>query len=150
MSAAPAPDVGVPRSDRTVVDPRNDIVEAMAPRISRVRLGLRRSIVANQMLLAAAAFIGILVSISVEHVIDPSRFLAGAALLFAGAISAVLLPWDRVPQVWAALLPIVDVVAIALMRESAPLAGLGLLWTFPALWIGTVFGYGASSRSRSR
>lgn len=140
MSAAPAPDVGVPRSDHTVVDPRNDIVEAMAPRISRVRLGLRRSIVANQMLLAAAAFIGILVSISVEHVIDPSRFLAGAALLFAGAISAVLLPWDRVPQVWAALLPIVNVVAIALMRESAPLAGLGLLWTFPALWIGTVFG----------
>ncbi len=112
----------------------------MAPRISRVRLGLRRSIVANQMLLSAAALIGILVSIAVGHVVDPTLFLAGASLLFAGAIAAVLLPWDRVSQLWAALLPIVDVVAVALMRESAPLAGLGLLWAFPALWIGTVFG----------
>ncbi len=74
----------------------------MAPRISRVRLGLRRSIVANQMLLSAAALIGILVSIAVGHVVDPTLFLAGASLLFAGAIAAVLLPWDRVSQLWAA------------------------------------------------
>lgn len=116
------------------------MVEAMASPTPSVRVGLRRSILANQMLLAVAAFIGVVVSILVDQVTDATPFFVGAALLFAGAVAAVLLPWDLLPRWCAALLPIVDVVAIALMRESAPLAGLGLLWTFPALWIGTVFG----------
>ncbi|MFN3950031.1 ATP-binding protein [Microbacterium sp.] len=112
----------------------------MAPPVPSARLGLSRSLVANQMLLAAATLLGVIVSMLVDQVTDPPLFFAGAALLFACAIFAVLLPWERLPRWWAALLPIIDVLAVACMRESAPLAGLGLLWTFPALWIGTVFG----------
>ncbi|MDF2920752.1 MAG: signal transduction histidine kinase [Microbacterium sp.] len=33
-------------------------------------------------------------------------------------------------------------IAIAALRESAPLAGVGLLWAFPAIWIGSTFGVG--------
>ncbi len=73
------------------------MVEAMAPPTPSVRVGLRRSILANQMLLAVAAFIGVVVSILVDQVTDATPFFVGAALLFAGAVAAVLLPWDLLP-----------------------------------------------------
>ncbi|SDO90520.1 His Kinase A (phospho-acceptor) domain-containing protein [Microbacterium testaceum StLB037] len=116
------------------------MVEAMAPPTSSERFGLRRSIVASQTLLAAATLLSVVVSISVGQVGHASLFFGGTSLVFAGAIAAVLLPWQRMPRWVVGLLPIVDVVAIAVMRESSPLAGVGLLWTFPAIWIGTVFG----------
>ncbi|PNW08825.1 PAS domain-containing sensor histidine kinase [Microbacterium testaceum] len=112
----------------------------MAPPTPSERFGLRRSIVASQTLLAAATLLGAVVSIMVGQVVHASLFFAGTALVFAGAIAAVLLPWQKMPRWVIGVLPILDVVAIAVMRESAPLAGLGLLWTFPAIWIGTVFG----------
>ncbi|WP_394686285.1 sensor histidine kinase [uncultured Microbacterium sp.] len=103
-------------------------------------LGLRRSIVSNQSLLAAAATIGVIVSIVLGQVRDPSTFFLGAAAVYVGTIAAVLVPWDAVPRWTLALLPAIDVVVIAVMRESAPTAGLGLLWAFPALWVGGTFG----------
>ncbi|MEX8031404.1 sensor histidine kinase [Microbacterium sp. 20-116] len=112
----------------------------MAPPTSSERYGLRRSIMASQTLLAAATLLGVVVSIAVGQVVHASLFFAGTALVFAGAIAAVLVPWQGMPRWVVGLLPIVDVVAIAAMRESAPMSGLGLLWTFPAIWIGTVFG----------
>lgn len=116
------------------------MVEPMAPPTPSERFGLRRSIVASQTLLAAATLLGVVVSIIVGQVVHATLFLSGTALVFAGAVAAVLLPWQRMPRWVVGMLPIIDVVAIAMMRESAPLAGLGLLWTFPAIWIGTVFG----------
>jgi signal transduction histidine kinase len=112
----------------------------MAPPTSSERFGLRRSIVASQTLLAAATLLGVIVSIVVGQVVHASLFFAGTTLVFLGAIAAVLLPWRSMPRWVVGMLPIIDVVAIAVMRESAPMAGLGLLWTFPAIWIGTVFG----------
>ncbi len=116
------------------------MVEAMALSNPSEGLGLRRSIVSNQSLLAAAATIGVIVSIVLGQVRDPSTFFLGAAAVYVGTIAAVLVPWDAVPRWTLALLPAIDVVVIAVMRESAPTAGLGLLWAFPALWVGGTFG----------
>ncbi|WP_150956079.1 sensor histidine kinase [Microbacterium testaceum] len=112
----------------------------MAPPIPSESFGLRRSIVASQTLLAAATLLGVIVAIVVGQVVHATLFVAGSALVFGGAIAAVLVPWQRTPRWVVGTLPIIDVMAIAVMRESAPAAGLGLLWTFPAIWIGTVFG----------
>ncbi|MDQ1173604.1 two-component system phosphate regulon sensor histidine kinase PhoR [Microbacterium testaceum] len=116
------------------------MVEAMAPFNPSEGLGLRRSIVSNQSLLAAAATIGVIVSIVLGQVRDPSLFFVGAAVVYAGTIAAVLVRWEALPRWALLLLPGADVVVIAVMRESAPVAGLGLLWAFPALWIGGSFG----------
>ncbi|MCM3502059.1 HAMP domain-containing histidine kinase [Microbacterium sp. P26] len=116
------------------------MVEAMAPFNPSEGLGLRRSIVSNQSLLAAAATIGVIVSIVLGQVRDPSLFFVGAAVIYAGTIAAVLVRWEALPRWALLLLPGADVVVIAVMRESAPVAGLGLLWAFPALWIGGSFG----------
>ncbi|WP_187358415.1 cell wall metabolism sensor histidine kinase WalK [Microbacterium testaceum] len=112
----------------------------MAPFNPSEGLGLRRSIVSNQSLLAAAATIGVIVSIVLGQVRDPSLFFVGAAVVYAGTIAAVLVRWETLPRWALLLLPGADVVVIAVMRESAPVAGLGLLWAFPALWIGGSFG----------
>lgn len=116
------------------------MVEAMAPFNPSEGLGLRRSIVSNQSLLAAAATIGVIVSIVLGQVRDPALFFVGAAVVYAGTIAAVLVRWETLPRWALLLLPGADVVVIAVMRESAPVAGLGLLWAFPALWIGGSFG----------
>jgi signal transduction histidine kinase len=50
------------------------------------------------------------------------------------------MPWPRLPFWTTGILPVVDILAIALLRNSAPDAGLGLLWAFPAMWIGSSFG----------
>ncbi|WP_295788222.1 cell wall metabolism sensor histidine kinase WalK [uncultured Microbacterium sp.] len=112
----------------------------MAPPTSSERAGLRRNAVANQLLLAAATVLGVVVSIFLAQIADATLFLAGASTIFAGAVAAVLVPWDRFPRWAVGALPVLDVVAIAVMREGSPLAGLGVLWAFPAIWIGSVFG----------
>ncbi len=116
------------------------MVEAMALPVPSERLGLRRSIVANQMLLTAATLIGVTVSVLTRQVLGGPVFFTGAAVIFAGVVAAMLAPWERLPRWVMGALPIADVLAIALLREAAPLAGLGLLWAFPAIWVGMVFG----------
>lgn len=120
--------------------PPDDIVEPMAPPLSSERVGIRRSIAASQMLLTGAALLGGVVAVVNRQVVSPSLFATGIVLIFFVTILAVIVLWDRLP-IWAVgLVPIVDLIAVAVLRESAPAAGLGLLWAFPALWIGSVFG----------
>lgn len=106
----------------------------------RERAGTRRSILVNQTLLVAGALLGAVASVLLGQVQDASVFVVGSAIVFAGAAAAILLPWSRFPLWASGLIPIADVVAVGLLRESAPTAGLGLLWAFPAMWIGSVYG----------
>ncbi|MFG6445822.1 sensor histidine kinase [Microbacterium sp. P06] len=99
-----------------------------------------RAVLLNQSLLSGVALVAIAVAIAIGQVVDPTTFLYGAALLFATTAAAMLVPWQRLPYWAVAVLPIVDIVALGLLRDSAPNAGLGLLWAFPAMWIGASFG----------
>ncbi|WP_181015965.1 cell wall metabolism sensor histidine kinase WalK [Microbacterium sp. BH-3-3-3] len=104
------------------------------------RLGLRRSILSNQLLLSAATLIVVVVSIALGQVVSGPFFVAGAAVIFIVAIVSVLAPWQRIPWWTVGLVPIVDVLAVAMLRVGAPLAGVGLLWAFPAIWVGMILG----------
>ncbi|MGP3534961.1 sensor histidine kinase [Microbacterium sp. RD1] len=99
-----------------------------------------RTILLNQLLLAGVTLIGALLALGLDQVARPTSFLVGAATVFIAAAAAVLVPWKRLPHWAGGILPIVDILAIAFIRESAPASGLGLLWAFPAMWIGSVFG----------
>ena len=42
-----------------------------------------------------------------------------------GGIAALAVPWTSIPAGWVAVLPLVDIVAIALMRQADPIGGSG-------------------------
>lgn len=102
------------------------------------RLGLSRSLLANQLLLSAATLIGAVASILSGHIADGPLFVTGAGVIFVLSVVTVLVPWASLPAWVATAVPIADVVVIAILRESSPTEGFGLLWAFPAIWIGSV------------
>lgn len=106
----------------------------------RKRLGLHRSLLVNQLLQASAMVLAVAVTILLGQVEHVTLFVLGAGTVFLCAGVLVLAPRDRLPMWMVLVVPVADVVAIGLVRESAPVAGIGLLWAFPAIWIGSVFG----------
>ncbi|QEW00199.1 HAMP domain-containing histidine kinase [Microbacterium caowuchunii] len=102
-----------------------------------------RTAVLNQLLLCVIVLFVAALALWGTGAIERSLFLSGVLLVFAGGAVALLVPWARIAQGWVLLLPLLDIVAIALMRRSEPNGGLGLLWAFPAIWLALlgVFGY---------
>jgi two-component system, OmpR family, phosphate regulon sensor histidine kinase PhoR len=99
-----------------------------------------RTILINQMLLATVTLIAVLLALAFGQVLHATSFIIGTVVLYTAAAAAVLVPWRRLPFWAGGVLPILDILAIAFLRESAPNAGLGLLWAFPAMWVGATFG----------
>jgi signal transduction histidine kinase len=99
-----------------------------------------RAILINQTLLAGVTLIAVLFAVGLGQVEEPTTFLVGAALVFIAAGAAVIVPWRRAPYGAGGILPVVDIVAIGFLRDAAPGSGVGLLWAFPAMWIGAAFG----------
>jgi len=118
------------------------MVMAMPGTLWTERLGVHRSILSNQALLLAATLLLVVTTSLLGQVRSVTVFAVSVTIIFAGAMLAILAPWRSLPAWALGIVPIVDVVAIALLRESAPLAGAGLLWAFPAIWIGSTFGVG--------
>ncbi|MDL9979924.1 sensor histidine kinase [Microbacterium sp. ASV49] len=71
---------------------------------------------------------------------DGTLFFAGALIVFGALAAALLVPWDRLPYGFIAVIPAIDVIAITVMRVSSPSSRLGLLWVFPTMWIAAGFG----------
>lgn len=99
-----------------------------------------RTVLINQLALTAVAVIAILFALGLGQVTKPQIFISGAALIFIGAGAAVLVPWKMLHYAVSGILPVLDIFAVAMLRDAAPTAGLGLLWAFPAMWIASVFG----------
>lgn len=99
-----------------------------------------RMVLLNQILLAGVTLVVAIVALALSEVLRPTTFIIGLSTIYLGAAAAVLVPWKRLPYWTAGILPVVDILAIAFLRESAPTAGLGLLWAFPLMWIASVFG----------
>lgn len=68
-------------------------------------------------------------------------FLAGVVMIFTASGVALVVPWGAVPIWGSMVLPLIDIVAIGLLRESAPSAGLGTLWMLPAIWLSSQFAF---------
>lgn len=71
---------------------------------------------------------------------NPVLFYTGILLTFVASSLAVLLPWSALAPGWVLVMPLLDIVAIGLMRLAQPQLGLGLLWVFPILWVSTLVG----------
>ena len=99
-----------------------------------------RTVVLSQLLLGVVTLLSVSIALVMDAVLVIELLLAGTLLVVFVTGVALAVPWNRVHALWSALLPIVDIIAIALLRESNPSAGFSLLWIFPAMWIAGSFG----------
>lgn len=103
------------------------------------RFGLRdRAAAANQLLLCGIVAVMFVVGLVSGVFQRPELFALGALIIGLGGIAALAVPWTRIPAGWVAVVPIVDIFAIALLRVADPPGGLGLLWIFPAMWLASL------------
>lgn len=101
---------------------------------------LGRTVGLNQALLSIVITLGLVIEFALGQLRIDATFLAGISCALAATIAAIAIPWSRVPVWISALLPALDIVAIALLRQSSPTSGFGLLWVFPAMWAAWAFG----------
>jgi signal transduction histidine kinase len=100
-----------------------------------------RAVFQSQLLLSAA----MLLLVCAAFVFQPTsvvdiRFFGGVAVVFALTGAAALIPWSRLDHRWAALLPLIDILAIISVREGNTALGAGLLLAFPVIWLASHYG----------
>ncbi len=124
---------------------------ASAPRSSRARAlwsiaappadwTRDRTAAVNQLLLGAVVFVsGVIIAVDGDADSSP-LFFGGAFLVLVLTGATLIIPWNRIRYGWMALVPALDIVAIAMMQLSHPTTGFGLLWFFPTTWLAAGFG----------
>ena len=106
------------------------------------RSPLERSVFLSQLLLAGATLVLSAIAVIVEPVILASPLLfAGIIGIFGVTGLAAGVPWRRLSKMWIILLPVLDIVAIALIRQDQPMIGATLLFVFPCIWMSMHFGF---------
>ena len=100
-----------------------------------------RSVVLSQLLFGAVLVTAVftLLLFSPVALTKPIAIVA-VALVFTATGVAIIVPWHRFPRALVMALPIVDILAIGLIRIAEPAAGVGLLWFFPTIWLASYFG----------
>ncbi len=108
-------------------------------RPSGATIDLRDRVVANNQLLLTAIVGGLfVVGFATQSLRNPELFGLGVLVIVVGAGASLAVPWTRIAPAWVAIIPLVDIGAIALLRASDPSGGLGLLWAFPVLWLSSL------------
>lgn len=102
--------------------------------------GRERSAILNQLLLAAVVLLSTVLVVLLGQYTQISSLSVALALIAAATAAALLVPWRILPRPLTAIVPAVDIVAIALLREASPASGQGLLLAFPVMWIAWSFG----------
>lgn len=99
-----------------------------------------RAAMLNQIIITAVVLVVALVSLAVGLQGEAGLFFISVAGVFVLTGAAILVPWGAIGPIWLSLIPIGDILAIAMMRVAAPTAGFGLLWVFPVIWLSAGFG----------
>jgi signal transduction histidine kinase len=105
------------------------------------RSALERSVFLSQLLLAGATVVAVTISfVTDSEVFASPLYFAGAIAIFSITGLAAGLPWRLIPKAWIALLPILDIIAIGMIRQDQPQLGASLLFVFPVIWMSMHFG----------
>ncbi len=99
-----------------------------------------RTVFLNQFLLCAVIILGLVLTLSFRTFDDLGLLISGGGIAFIATGAALVIPWNRLPLMAAAIIPAVDIAAIALLREGALSGGFAALWLFPAVWAAWAFG----------
>lgn len=98
-----------------------------------------RTTVMYQSLFGIVVLISVLVTLMDAGHVRLPMLVAGATLVFTVTGATLVIPWNRLAPPVTAIVPIIDVVIVAVLREAAPNTGFTLLWVFPAMWLASSF-----------
>ncbi len=107
----------------------------------RKRGRVASGILTAQLLVCGPILVVVLAAVLVQpDVYSQPLFFGVIAFFFVLTAVAALVPWDSIDRNWGKILPFVNVAGIILLRELAPLTGVGLLVIVPMIWIARTFG----------
>ncbi|MET0929524.1 MAG: ATP-binding protein [Aeromicrobium sp.] len=100
------------------------------------------SVFRSQVLLAGAValVVCITVGLSSDGLDDSPAFFLGITGILWATIAAAIVPWLTFAMRWQMIVPLLDILAIALLRIAEPQSGFGILLVFPVIWLATSFG----------
>ena len=114
-----------------------DAVSSWTARLGRVASPAGGT--ASKQLYFAAFMLGYTALIALSHieVVLTGQYLAALGVLLVATVLAVVIRWEELRPLWGALVPVLDMVAVALvrdlMRESS--MAVSLLVLIPVLWM---------------
>ena len=116
------------------------VVATSPTRAVRADTTRERTAALNQLLLGAVVLVLAILVVSGTFPGDLGLFFFGVLIVFVVTGATLVIPWNRIPLLWMALVPSADIAAIAIMSVSGPDVGFGLLWIFPTMWLASSFG----------
>lgn len=102
------------------------------------KLGPRTQVALCQLPLSLiVAILGVMTPFTWPSLLVSPIYLAGIALHLILLIACFLTPWERLPASSYVTIPVLDLLAIALLRNGAAplLPGLAILVVFPVIWL---------------
>ena len=94
---------------------------------------------ASKQLYFTAFVLGTTLLIAVSHpeLVLATPYLISLGVLAAATVLAVVIDWDARPAAWSAAVPVLDMIAVALMRDLMRDSSIAvsLLVLIPALWL---------------
>jgi two-component system, OmpR family, phosphate regulon sensor histidine kinase PhoR len=100
-----------------------------------------RATAVNQLLFAAACLVAGSLVIVVGEIADGGMLFGGVLLVFALTIIALVVPWNRLPSGFVALVPVGDLIGIYLLQVADQDSQMWPLWMVPATWLATIAGW---------
>ena len=88
-----------------------------------------------------SAFAAVIVAGQPAAISDP-RYLIALALAIVASVGALTIPWERSHKPLVSIVPTLDIVVIALLRDAVHphFAIIGVVLIFPAVWLAYVLG----------
>ena len=106
----------------------------------RQRDRLVRSIAQSQLVTSAVVLLfAVLAIVSAPDSLNSPLFYTGLAIMFVVTGLAVIVPWSINNKHWAVALPILDIIAIVIIRSGTPESGVVLFLVFPVIWMARNF-----------
>jgi Signal transduction histidine kinase len=106
----------------------------------RKRGRVASGILTAQLLISGPILVVVLAAVIVDPAIYASPVVfAGVGFFFVLTALTALVPWDSVPRPWGRVLPFLNLAGILVLREFAPMTGIGLLVILPIIWIARTF-----------
>lgn len=99
-----------------------------------------RTAALNQLLLGGVVLLLAVVGLLQPFPGDRGLFYLAVVLVFGATAAAIAVPWNLVPPYASASVPVLDIIAIAMMTEASESSGFAFLFIFPAMWLAASFG----------
>jgi two-component system phosphate regulon sensor histidine kinase PhoR len=95
--------------------------------------------------LAGVAVLLVFVLAGAPEAVLETGFQVGVGLTVAATLSGIVVPWQRYGHQWLVLVPLIDVVAVAFLRDGVrdTFAAVGMLVVLPVLWLAYGFAWWA-------